>query len=163
MKSSRVTRFNFIAGNKPADTPEGVLEQIKNQCTFLLEEVLETKAAASEKDWEEVIDGIADIRYVAAYLQDLAESFGCDVARAFEKVCYNNDCKFTSSEALANKWKDEKIEDGVECYVDTVVYEGETYYTVRRKEDGKVVKHRDFESVDLTDCIPANLLKEDND
>ena len=159
MKSSRVTRFNYIVGNKPADTPEGVLEQIKNLCTFLIEEVLETKNAANEADWKEVVDGIPDIRYVASYLQDLAESVGCNVDRAFEKVCDNNDCKFTTSEVLANKWKDERIEDGVECYVDTVVYEGETYYTVRRKEDGKVIKHRDFESVDLTDCIPADLLE----
>ena len=83
MRNERVTRFNYIAGNAPATTKDEVLKQIAMQCVFLLEEVKETQEAALNNDILEVVDGIADVKYVAAYLQTLIESLGVDQSGAF--------------------------------------------------------------------------------
>ena len=91
MKCSRVARFNAVAGNPPAESLEDVLKQIENQCTFLLEEVMETKEAAKRGDWIECTDGAGDVKYVAAYLQTLLESVGVKFNKAYRKICDNND------------------------------------------------------------------------
>ena len=61
MKCGRVARFNAVVGNPPAEGLEDVLNQIENQCTFLLEEVLETKEAAKRGDWTECVDGVGEV------------------------------------------------------------------------------------------------------
>ena len=50
----------------------------------------------------------------------------------------------------------------LETYIAETEYEGTTYYTLRRKDNGKVVKHNNFEAVDLTDCLPKELLNKEN-
>lgn len=163
MKCSRVSRFNAVVGNPPAEGLEDVLKQIENQCTFLLEEVLETKEAAKRGDWIECVDGVGDVKYVAAYLQTLLESVGVKFNKAYRKICDNNDQKFSSSKELVLQWQAEKSisHPELETYVAVTEYEGETYYTLRRKDNGKVVKHNNFEAVDLTDCIPNELLNKE--
>ena len=108
MKCSRVARFNAVVGNPPAESLEDVLKQIENQCTFLLEEVLETKEAAKRGDWIESVDGVGDVKYVAAYLQTLLESVGVKFNKAYRKICDNNDQKFSSSKELVLQWQVEK-------------------------------------------------------
>lgn len=161
MKCSRVARFNAVAGNPPAEGLEDVLKQIENQCTFLLEEVLETKEAAKRGDWTECCDGVGDVKYVAAYLQTLLESVGIKFNKAYKKICDNNDEKFSTSKELVEYWREEKDPEKSFTHVDSTEYEGEIYYTLRRNEDGKVVKHNNFEAVDLTDCIPKELLNKE--
>lgn len=58
------------------------------------------------------------------------------------------------------QWQSEKAvsHPEIETYIAETEYEGETYYTLRRKDNGKVVKHNNFEAVDLTDCIPNGLI-----
>lgn len=159
MKCSRVARFNAVAGNPPAESLEDVLKQIENQCTFLLEEVMETKEAAKRGDWRECTDGVGDVKFVAAYLQTLLESVGVKFNKAYRKICDNNDQKFSSSKELVLQWQAEKAISHPEIgtYIAETEYEGETYYTLRRKDNGKVVKHNNFEAVDLTDCIPKRI------
>lgn len=159
--SERVTRFNHIVDNAPSTDTREVLLQVARQTTFLLEEVKETKDAALIHDWVEVLDGVADIMYVAAYLRDLLESVGCDVTGAFNAVCDNNDEKFTTSLELANEWKKEKEDVGVATYIANVEYEGVVYYTVRRISDLKVIKYNDFPKVDLLPFIPEGLIEND--
>ena len=161
MKCSRVARFNAVVGNPPAEDLEDVLKQIENQCTFLLEEVLETKEAAKRGDWVECVDGVGDVKYVAAYLQTLLESVGVKFNKAYQKICDNNDQKFSSSKELVLQWQAEKATSHpeLETYIAETEYEGETYYTLRRKDNGKVVKHNNFEAVNITSYIPKILLE----
>lgn len=155
--SKQVEMFNHIVGNAPKLDPENVLEQIINQCTYLLEEVLETKEAAKNGDWVEVLDGAADIKYVADYIPILLEAIGVQFKKGFKEVCKNNNLKFTTSLELAHKWQEEKTAVGVETYISEVEYEGETYYTVRRTADNKVTKFNEFPSVQLERFIPKEL------
>ena len=163
MKCSRVARFNAVVGNPPAESLEDVLKQIENQCTFLLEEVLETKEAAKRGDWTECCDGVGDVKYVAAYLQTLLESVGVKFNKAYQKICDNNDQKFSSSKELVLQWQAEKATSHpeLETYIAEAEYDGETYYTLRRKDNGKVVKHNGFEAVDLKKYIPNKLLNKE--
>ena len=162
MKCKRVTRFNNVVGNPPAQSFEEVMKQIENQCTFLVEEVLETKKAAQEGDIVECVDGIGDVKYVAAYLQTLIESLGVKFNKAYHKICDNNDEKFSTSKELVLQWQSEKAisHPELETYIAETEYEGETYYTLRRKDNGKVVKYENFPRVFLEDCVPKELIKE---
>ena len=61
MKSKDVAKFNQVTGKGPSDDLNELLEQVRNQSTILLEEVLETKAAETDKYWVEALDGVCDI------------------------------------------------------------------------------------------------------
>ena len=161
MGSKAVTVFNHACSNAPKDTVEGVLEQIANQCTYLVEEVLEMKEAALNKDFVRLADGHGDIKFVRDYLDDLLDAIGLKRAGIFKEVCENNMLKTTTSLELAEKWKAEKDEDGVETYIATVDFEGETYYTVRRCDNNKVTKFKDFPEMDLAKYIPKGLLNKE--
>lgn len=163
MGSKAVSVFNNVCGNTPSDDPKEVLKQIANQCTFLVEEVLEMKEAALAGDWTEVIDAHADIRFVRDYLDDLCQSVGLNTSKAFRKVCENNAQKYSTSKELVLQWQTEKAASypELETYIVETEYEGTTYYTLRRVDDGKVVKHDGFEAVDLKDCVPKELLNKE--
>lgn len=158
MRNERVTRFNYIVGNAPASTKEEVLKQIAMQCVFLLEEVRETQEAALNNDIVEVVDGVADVEYVAAYLKTLIESLGVNQEAAFDAVCDNNDEKWTTSLELAERWLSQQA---IPCYIQTSIYNNKTYYTVRKKDGDKVVKYQNFPKVDLTTFIPKDLIDAD--
>lgn len=163
MGSKAVSVFNQAVGNTPSDVPKDVLKQIANQCTFLVEEVLEMKEAALAGDWIEVVDAHADIRFVRDYLDDLCQSAGLNTSKAFRKVCENNAQKYSTSKELVLQWQVDKAVSNpeLETYIAETEHEGTTYYTLRRVDDGKVVKHNGFEAVSLKDCVPKYLLKED--
>ena len=159
MKSSKVEFFNKVAGKAPSEELAVLLQQIKDQATILLEEVLETKEAASECDWVETLDGVCDIKFVASELVTQLESVGIDFNGAFEAVCENNNLKYTTSSELANKWWLEQSEKGVQCHIHETEHEGCKFYVVRRNEDNKVMKYEGFEPVDLAPYIPTILLE----
>ena len=161
MGSKSVSVFNNVCGNSPKEHLDELLEQIENQCTFLIEEVLEMKEAVKGKDWISILDAHADIRFVRDYLDDLCQSAGLNTSKAFRKVCENNAQKYSTSKELVLQWQAEKAisHPEIETYVAETEYEGETYYTLRRVDNGKVVKHNNFESVDLTDGVPTILLE----
>ena len=162
MGSKAVTIFNHACSNAPKDTVDGILEQIANQCTYLVEEVLEMKEAALNKDFIKLADGHGDIKFVRDYLDDLVDAIGLKRSGIFKAVCENNMLKTTTSLELAEKWKAEKDEDGVETYIASVDFEGETYYTVRRCDNNKVTKFKDFPEMDLTPFIPKELLNKED-
>ena len=156
MKSKEVAKFNQITGKGPSDDLNVLTKQIKDQSTILLEEVLETKEAP---DWIERLDGVCDIWFVASELVTQLESVGINVKKAFKAVCENNSLKYTTSRELVEKWYTWNTEVKQEqCHIHESVYEGETYYCVRRNEDNKVLKWEDFPKVDLAKSVPKELL-----
>ena len=159
MKSSKVEFFNKVAGKAPSEELAVLLQQIKDQATILLEEVLETKEAASEGDWTGILDGVCDVKFVASELVTQLESVGIDFNGAFEAVCENKNLKYTTSSVLDNKWWLEQSEKGVQCHIHETEHEGCKFYVVRRNEDNKVMKYEGFEPVDLAPYIPTILLE----
>lgn len=156
MPIKAIKKFNFAMGNAPADTPAGILDQIKTQCSYLVEEVLEVKEGCRNGDWENVLKEVADVNFVAAYLRTLVEAAGCDYGKAFRKVCDNNMQKFTTSFDLAEKWLHERKDvDG--CHIEETEFDGVSYFCVRRDSDGKLLKFKDFPEVNLKRCLPKEL------
>lgn len=158
MQNSKVDVWNYLVGNSPKYGDEyDVLEQLKAQTEYLSEEVDELRDAAEDVDWVEIVDAYADIKFVAAYLETLLKAVGVDTVGAFEDVVTNNMAKFTTSAELVELWYNEATQD---VYIAETFYEGVTYFCIRNKETGKVVKPKDFEKVDLSRNIPKELLND---
>ena len=159
MKSKAVEKFNQIVGKGPSDDLSILAKQVGDQSTLLVEEVLETKEASKNVDWLEMLDGVCDEWFVGSEHITQLESVGINVKRAFKDVCENNSLKYTTSRELVEKWYTWNTEVKQEqCHIHESVYEGETYYCVRRNADNKVLKWEDFPKVDLSKYVPKELL-----
>ena len=158
MSKEAVKRFNVVCGNSPSqgDLWE-VWKQLKQQAALVKEEALETFEASQEEDIQELIDGWADVWFVNTYLGQLLEAFGVDTKGVKDVVCANNAQKYTTSYTYAKESQEALEEKGTECYIETTVYEGETYYTVRRNEDNKVMKLKHHERPDLSVFVPSEF------
>ena len=158
MSKEAVKRFNVVCGNSPSQgSLYDVWKQLKQQAALVKEEALETFDASQEEDIQELIDGWADVWYVNTYLGQLLEAFGVDTKGVKDVVCANNAQKYTTSYTYAKESQEALEEKGTECYIETTVYEGETYYTVRRNEDQKVMKLKHHERPDLSVFVPQEF------
>lgn len=159
--SSRVDLFNNLVGNSPVDPSdkEAWWEQLELQARLVLEEAGEMYKACKDKDIVEVLDGACDVKYTQSYMETLLKSSGIDFNEAFDEVCKNNSSKFTEDLTLAEESKELLLKDGVEVYLEELQYEATTYYSVKRKVDGKVLKLKGHLSPDIKNKIPE-VLKE---
>lgn len=158
MSKEAVKRFNVVCGNSPAQgSLYDVWKQLKQQASLVKEEALETFDASQAEDIQELIDGWADVWYVNTYLGQLLEAFGVDTKGVKDVVCANNAQKYTTSYTYAKESQEALEDKGTECYIETTVYEGETYYTVRRNEDNKVMKLKHHERPDLSVFVPQEF------
>ena len=156
MSDPRITRFNFAVGNEPQ--VDNFFGQLKRQAEFLLEEVKEIIDACDNRDAVEALDGVVDCWYIREYMDDLCVEQSMRMSLARELVCKNNDTKFTTKYTSAKATQEAYEEAGVECYIADVEYEGNTYFTVRRKIDGKVMKPMNFVPVDLSSAVPVEVV-----
>lgn len=155
MSNQRVTRFNVICGNAPhMGTDYEYWRQIREQASRILEEAEELYKSAQEEDMQGVLDGFLDVRYTNEYMEDILVAGDVDTKKGWDIVCFNNDQKFTTSYSYAAESKESLEEKGVECYLDSTNYEGQTYYVVRRSEDNKILKLKFHENPSLEKCIP---------
>lgn len=159
MSKESVRIFNVVANNAPSqgDLWE-VWKQLSNQVARIKEETLEAEKSCQEENMAGLIDDMADIWYTYTYLEQLLEAFGVDVKAVKAEVCRNNSQKYTKSYTYAAESKEVLEESGVECYVDETVFQGETYYTVRRNGDLKILKLRHHEAPDLAKYTPKEFL-----
>lgn len=127
----------------------------------LLEEVLELKEALEQGDIVNSVKELIDVKYVAAQLDIGAEVAGIDVNLAEELVSNNNDDKYSTNydfiEAKYIEWGQNDPWFQSKLWIDGNNYEGLTWFCLKDK-NGKIRKFVDFESVDLTECIPEELL-----
>lgn len=165
-----VEKFNKIAGNLDSVTPESV----SNQLSYIFEELTEGidgyEAAANafeaqqqnfEYEWHraecedavnkgciEILDAACDLFVTVAGLMQKLESAGFDVATALKRVNANNMSKY--------------IPVGKALHYDTSftkTWNEEYQVYVLRDSDGKVRKHSNFQSVDLSDLVPEGFFE----
>lgn len=155
MSKSDVKKFNVIANNGvvQGDLWE-VWKQLKQQAALVYEEAIEACDAAEDQDMTEILDAYCDVWYTNTYLGQLLEAYGVDIKGAIEAVCSNNSQKYTTSYTYAKESQESLEEKGISCYIETTVYEGETYYTVCRNEDSKVMKLLHHEKPSLEQFVP---------
>lgn len=155
MSIKRVTRFNHIVGNQPnMGTDKEYWDQIKLQAKLVLEEATEMYNAAMNEDMVEVADGWADVKYLNEYMEDILKAGDVRTDKVFDAVCTNNESKFSNSYNYVLDSVEVLKQNGTDAYVEESLYEGEIYYTARRSEDGKVLKLKHHERVDLSQFIP---------
>lgn len=154
MSKSEVKKFNYAIGGNPSmgDQYE-VWKQLKLQAALILEEAQELVEACEQEDMTETLDAYCDIEYLNTWLEHLLYSFGCETKKAFNSVCQNNTSKITTSYTYALMSKEALEENGIPCYMDQTVYEGETLYCVKRSEDGKVMKLANHERPELEQFV----------
>lgn len=138
-----------------------VLPRTDGKSGLLVEEVEELTRAIYKKDVKEVLDAVVDIEYFLNQMILWLEKAGIDYQKACEKVCDNNDEKYSTSynfiEAKLLEWSINDPWFSNTLHIDFNLVDGETYYCLK-DTNGKVRKFVDFESVDLTECIPKELL-----
>lgn len=155
MSKREVSKFNHLCNNGPSmGTDFEVWQQIKNQAKRIYEEAKELMEAATFEDMQGVVDGWADVMYTNEYMDDLLKSVGVDTKGVWACVCDNNNSKFTTSYFYAFESKEVLEQAGVECYIENVVYEGETYYCVKDVTENKVRKLRLHQAPIIEQYIP---------
>ena len=151
-------KFGHAIGNIPTCGGHWeVWKQISSQALLIAEECQEMQDAMEAQDITEMMDAVMDIKFLNTYLEYLLECYGCNVKGAWESVCANNLGKTTPSYTYAQMSLDKLEEAGTECYIDCIVFEGETVYTVKRKSDSKVMKLMNHVRPDLEKFVPEEL------
>lgn len=145
--------FNEIAGKHSKTT----LKDIEFQYKLILEETKEIKEKGIDKNnAKEVLDGAIDVMVTALGLLQKLEYLGVDTNKAMRDTAYNNLTKYPAKEYIAIKTAQMYEEDGI--MVD-VQYNSEYELFVIKNFNDKVMKPIDFESNDLSNCIPTELLE----
>ena len=144
--------FNEIAGKDKLVT----LKDIEFQYNLILEETKEIKEKGIDKNnAKEVVDGVVDVLVTALGLAQKLENLGVDMNKAMRDTAYNNLTKFPNNEMSAIKTAQKYEQEGKQVYVE---YKSDCELFVIKDMKDKVMKPIDFESNDLSNCIPKDLL-----
>ena len=144
--------FNEIAGKHDLTT----LKDIDIQYKLIYEETKEIKEKGIDKNnAKEVVDGVVDVLVTALGLAQKLEHLGVDMNKAMRDTAYNNLTKFPAKELTAIQTAQMYEADGVQVEVQyNSLYD---LFVIKNLKD-KVMKPIGFESNDLSNCIPADLL-----
>lgn len=145
--------FNDIAGKDSQCS----LKDIEFQYNLILEETKEIKEKGIDhNNAKEVVDGVVDVLVTALGLVQKLEYLGVDMNKAMRDTAYNNLTKYPSDErtAIETAQKYEQEETQV-----TVEYNSDYELFVIKNMKDKVMKPVGFESNDLSNCIPEDLLQ----
>lgn len=144
--------FNEIAGKDKLTT----LKDIEFQYNLILEETKEIKEKGIDKNnVKEVVDGVVDVMVTALGLMQKLQFLGVDMNKAMRDTAYNNLTKYPAKELTAIQTAQMYEEDGIQVVVE---YNSEYELFVIKNLKDKVMKPIDFESNDLSNCIPTDLL-----
>jgi hypothetical protein len=144
--------FNEIAGKHNKTT----LKDIEFQYKLILEETKEIKdKGIDNNNVKEVLDGVVDVMVTALGLLQKLEYLGVDTNKAMRDTAYNNLTKYPSKEYTAIKTAMMYEEEGS---VVNVEYNSEYELFIIKNWNDKVMKPIGFESNDLSNCIPKELL-----
>ena len=145
--------FNEIANKHNKTT----LKDIEFQYKLILEETKEIKEKGIDKnDVKEVLDGCIDVLVTALGLLQKLEYLGVDTNKAMRDTAYNNLTKYPAKEYTAISTAQMYEEEGIPVQVD---FNSEYELFVIKNCNDKVMKPIDFESNDLSNCIPKELLQ----
>lgn len=144
--------FNDIAGKDSQCS----LKDIEFQYNLILEETKEIKEKGIDhNNAKEVVDGVVDVLVTALGLVQKLEYLGVDMNKAMRDTAYNNLTKYPSDERTAIETAQKYEQEGTQVYVE---YNSDYELFVIKNLKDKVMKPVGFESNDLSNCIPEDLL-----
>lgn len=144
--------FNEIAGKNTLTS----LKDIEFQYNLILEETKEIKEKGINcNNAKEVVDGVVDVMVTALGLMQKLEHLGVDMNKAMRDTAYNNLTKYPSDERTAIETAIKYEQEGVQVNVE---YNSACELFVIKNMKDKIMKPVGFESNDLSNCIPEDLL-----
>lgn len=145
--------FNEVANKHNLCT----LKDIEFQYNLILEETKEIKEKGIDcNNAKEVVDGVVDLLVTALGLAQKLEYLGVDMNKAMRDTAYNNLTKYPSDERTAIETAIKYEQEGRIAV--KVEYNSEYELFVIKDTKDKVLKPIGFESNDLSNCIPEDLL-----
>lgn len=145
-------KFNTIAGKDTLTS----LKDIEFQYNLILEETKEIKEKGIDcNNAKEVVDGVVDVLVTALGLAQKLEHLGVDMNKAMRDTAYNNLTKYPSDERTAIETAIKYEQEGTQVKVE---YNSEYELFVIKNMKDKIMKPVGFESNDLSNCIPEDLL-----
>ena len=145
--------FNDIAGKDSQCS----LKDIEFQYNLILEETKEIKEKGIDhNNAKEVVDGVVDVLVTALGLVQKLEHLGVDMNKAMRDTAYNNLTKYPSDERTAIETAQKYEQEGTQV---TVEYNSDYELFVIKNTKDKIMKPVGFESNDLSNCIPTDLLE----
>lgn len=154
-----IEEFNSFFQNKNLSFSDS----LKLQAKLVKEEADELFEASQTNNYEHIIKEICDVLYVALRYVQLMEYKGFRVREAMRLVAENNMSKFIKDDANSTH----NIKKSLRMYADKKIPAYAELNAVRgywsiKNSDGKMLKPYDYQSVNLTSCVP-DMFKGEND
>ena len=143
--------FNEIAGK----ASQASLKQMLQQLALIEEEVQEIKEGLHENNVLETLDGVVDVLVVTLGMLQKLQALGVDTTKALKDTAENNLTKYPADIATAVASQKYLAKQGTEV---TVEYNPKYDLYVLKDKQQKVRKPWNFDSNDLTECIPVQLM-----
>ena len=143
--------FNEIAGK----ASQASLKQMLQQLALIEEEVQEIKEGLHENNVLETLDGVVDVLVVTLGMLQKLQALGIDTTKALKQTAENNLTKYPADIATAVASQKYLAKQGTEV---TVEYNPKYDLYVLKDKQQKVRKPWNFQSNDLTECIPVQLM-----
>lgn len=161
MYAKEVKVWNEVMNNhvRPTDGLEQVLEKIKRQSPFVVEEAKEIQDGAIAGDVQEILDGYLDTKFTNDQIGVYLEALGVDIEGAWDEVCRSNNTKFSTDEQMM---QDSATELWYRTGSKVSVVESPVpgVYVLKRNDDGKIMKPICFKEPNLRPFIPKRMRKE---
>lgn len=150
---NKVDLMNFLTNKANLTEINGDwYDSVRNQALRVIEEAQEIIDGCDNRSLDEILDGVVDTQVTALPLIGMLESVNFKVTDAMISIADNNLTKVTTDFNVAQATGCKLGESY--CYIDSVVYNGETYYSVKRKVDNKYLKPIGYESPNLKEYLP---------
>ena len=139
-----IFKFNDIASQLHKPNKDSIALQLD----LIQEEYLETVDAFDAEDKVEILDGACDMFVVVCGLLQKLEAQGYNVEEALKRVTDNNMSKYPSVSDVENIWPAEYQKMVNKKYGVIVL----------KNKNGKTMKPPGFKPVDISDCVPGEVL-----
>lgn len=152
----QVAQWNEKAGKKVTSNigTTAYWKSLADQFNRISEELTELYEAIETKDIKKLVDSGGDLDVTVAGLNYLS---GADYPSAINSILSNNDLKINKDKKIVEQWQFYWEANGVECSIVESEVNGETYYSLHRDSDDKILKYAKFPEVDLTPYLPTPI------
>ncbi|MBP0012782.1 MAG: hypothetical protein J7545_20630 [Roseofilum sp. SBFL] len=147
----RIALWNQKAGKSPVSPDdEAYWVLLENQTQRIEEELRELRTALKKRNLAKLLDAGCDLEVVVSGLNYMC----ClEYKSAIQRVLDNNELKVVKDRQLVEDSIEPYRQKGIETKIVEVTLDGESYYSLHRVEDDKILKLNNHTKVDLSDII----------
>ncbi|MBP0028256.1 hypothetical protein [Roseofilum sp. Guam] len=147
----RIALWNQKAGKSPVSPKdEAYWVLLENQTQRIEEELRELRKVLKKRNLAKLLDAGCDLDVVVSGLNYIC---GLEYKSAIERVLDNNELKVVKDRQLVEDSIEPYRQKGIETKIVEVTLDGESYYSLHRVEDDKILKLNNHTKVDLSDIV----------